>query len=60
MKVTLALQIRNVEKHLRISIYEQDNGKFYAIRVWTNVSAERGMSIHSDITRDEAIGLAEL
>jgi uncharacterized protein (DUF2147 family) len=62
MKVTLKLQVRNVEKQFRVSIYEQENGQFYAIKVRTDepMGTPGSLTIRGNISRDEAIGMAEL
>ena len=62
MKIHIKLQIRNVEKQIRVSIYEQDDGRWYAIRVRTNEDpvTPGALTILQNITREEAIALAEL
>lgn len=62
MKIHIKLQIRNVEKSVRVSIYEQDDGQWYAIKVRTNEHPETpgALTILQNITREEAIALAEI
>jgi hypothetical protein len=64
MKVSLSAQIHNAEKRLRVTIYKQENGKWFAIKVDLEKETTGGKdyvaTFHDLESRAQAVALAEL